>query len=636
MPRAGPIPYVAALDGVRAVCLLAVLAFHSDFAWMTGGFLGVSTFFTLSGFLITSIVLGEAEESGSISLSRFWDRRLRRLAPAALLTVGAVVASAPYWLAPAQRERLTADAIAAVSYLVNWRFVQAEYAYELIFTDPSPLQHFWSLAIEAQFYLVFPLFVGAVLRLGAGRVGLGVVLGLATVLSVSLSFLWSGASGDTYRIYYGSDTRAAEILIGSLAALWAYGLRKSGRDLPVVVRWLALPAALAIGVAWVGTTVESPWLYRGGFGAYALASAVIVLAATMDGPFSRALGTPWLAWVGRVSYGGYLYHWPVFLLLSPERTGFGEEGTFVLRVIVTLALAGVSSRWIEEPIRRGRAGVGVRFPLAAAGAAALVALLAVVMSPLSIGDRLSRWLEEPSSARRTEAGRRWAVFGDSMALSLVPGLRADARGDGDFELVKGHTELGCGVLQEGWNFIGDRWLDVSEGCGDVVTVWPAAVRARDVDVAIVLIGAWESRDWRLERDGRVLRVGDPVFDAAVRDRIGETMDALTDAGATVVWLTTPHLGVPPKAPKSRLRALRSAAETERQDRLNVLIREVASGRSGVGVVDLASAVQTWPGGEFDLSLRPDHTHFGAAGSRRIAQEFLGAEVRRAVDGSDLR
>ena len=630
--------YAPALDGLRALCLLAVLCFHSDFAWMSGGFLGVSTFFTLSGFLITALLVAEYDRESSISPAVFWSRRLRRLTPAAFLTVAAVVVSAPLWLPLAQQERLAADAIAAVTWLVNWRFVQAEYAYELIFTDPSPLQHFWSLAIEAQFYLFFPLLVAAVLRAGLSRRGLSFVVIVFLGLSVLLSFVPGIAEEGQYRIYYGSDTRAAEILVGSLGAIWFLGRQgKPAEEISGLLRWIALPALAALVVAWHYTQVDDSWLYRGGFLAYAMVSVVVVVAAMVSTPLQRLLSINWLVWLGRVSYGAYLYHWPVFLILSESRTGLGAGVLFALRVGVTFALAGASARWIEEPIRRHRVLGDRAFLGSCVGGLFLIGSVAVAMSPLSLDQRMLALdiavpetagqlaPQVPGAESRVEK-RRLALFGDSMALSLVPGLQVFAKENPGFRLVRGDTSLGCGVVAEGEYHNHGHWWKAAAGCRDAPGRWGDSAIASRVDIAIVLSGAWESRDWRLSPEGSRLQLGDPLFDAMVAEQIASAMDSLVEKGATVLWLTVPHLGIPPGIQPSKRAAFRAPSEPERQDRLNQLIREVAGSRSEVQVIDLASAVEGWPGGEFDVSLRPDLTHFGGRGSVRIVRRFLGPAI----------
>lgn len=611
--------YHPGLDGLRALCLLGVLLFHSDFAWMSGGFLGVSTFFTLSGFLITSLLVAQWRHSGRVSMAAFWERRLRRLAPAAILAVGGVVASAPLWLPLAQQERLSGDALASLAYVVNWRLVRADYAYALIFSEPSPLQHFWSLAIEAQFYLVYPLLVGLFLRLGRGLSPLVAGLAFLGVASIALSFVLESAGVD--RIYYGSDTRAAELLIGGLGALIAPRIP----DAPL--RWIAPVSLVAMISIWSGATIDDAWLYRGGFAAYGLLSLFVVIGATRPTLVRTWLEPSSLRWVGRVSYGGYVYHWPIFLIVSGARWGLSPWATFTLRVAATLLLAGVSSRWIEEPIRRARAVPGRSFWAATGASTAAVCLGAFALGPG--GAEEGGTAAAPHGPDMVRASR-WAVFGDSTALSLTPGLQRLAADSRAFRLVPGDTRLGCGLLGEGRFFSRGRWPKVDERCRDTPERWGRAAKRSRADVAIVLTGAWESRNWRLPGVEGDVSLGDPDLDSVVRNEVRAAMDRLTDAGVFVVWLTAPRLGVPDKAPLRNLEALSLAANPDRQDRMNEIIREAAKGRRDVVVVDLAEAVRTWPGGEFDPTLRPDLTHFGKAGAIRIARQFLGPQIVRVV------
>ena len=228
---------------------------------------------------------------------------------------------------------------------------------------------------------------------------------------------------------------------------------------------------------------------------------------------------------------------------------------------------------------------------------------------------------------RTEK-RRLALFGDSMALSLVPGLQVFAKENPGFRLVRGDTSLGCGVVADGEYHNHGQWWEAAARCQDAPGRWGKSAQASRVDIAIVLSGAWESRDWRLSPEGRRLQLGDPAFDAVVAEQIASAMDSLVAKGARVLWLTVPNLGIPPDIQPSKRAAFRAASEPERQDRLNQLIREAAGVRREVEVVDMASAVAAWPGGEFDVSLRPDLTHFGGRGAVLIVRSFLGPTILR--------
>src|SRR5687768_13320332 len=204
------------LDGLRGVAVAGVVLFHAGFGWAEGGFLGVSTFFTLSGFLITSLLLAERAATGRIALGAFWARRARRLLPAALATLLAVAALASWLATPEQLASLRGDVLAALFYGANWRFILDGQSYGDLFAAPSPILHFWSLAIEEQLYVLFPLLVVLV---GRGRRRLGTALVALVAGSVALTWLVYSPGGSTSAAYYGTFTRAGELLVGALLAL---------------------------------------------------------------------------------------------------------------------------------------------------------------------------------------------------------------------------------------------------------------------------------------------------------------------------------------------------------------------------------------------------------------------------------
>ena len=618
MTRANP-PHHAALDGLRALCLFGVLLFHAGFEGMSGGFLGVSTFFTLSGFLITGLLLDEYRDGGGISFSSFWFRRLRRLAPAALLTMFAIVVTAPLWVAPAARERLPADVLSSLVYATNWRLIFGGYDYARIFTEPSSLQHFWSLAIEAQFYLGFPLVVALLSRAGVATVRRALIL--ATVAAALTPLLHN----DTTRIYYGTDTRIAEILVGACLA----ALRPAARTTPAANDVIGLGVLIALIATWIVTTVESPWLYHGGLAIYALGSAVVIDAAVRPGRTARLLAAPGLPQVGRISYGAYLFHWPIFLALDQSTTGLSGALLFVLRTVLTLAVAALSYHFAEEPIRRRRATRKAPFLFATGTTTIAVGFLVLATSPAGLQLQTQALLapiqrdlfDTPPAAARF----RFAVFGDSTALALRRNLNHWFPAERGGSKAGGITKLGCGLLDGQMQFAG-RWVTPRVVCRDYIGQWRKSVAEHAPDIAIVLTGTWEVRNWRASADAPPHAPGDPVLDRVTLTTLRAAVDALSSNGALVVWLT-----MPPFRPLPIRGVLHQsdadAAQPTRADHFNSQVRQVAAERRDtMRVVDLAGYMTRLPGGVFDGAARPDGVHLSLGGGRKLTDDWLGEAI----------
>lgn len=354
--------YLPGLDGVRALAVLGVLLYHADLTWITGGFLGVDVFFVLSGFLITSLLLEEYDRSGGIDFGRFYLGRARRLLPALLLMLLIVAAVVAVFFRDAAAS-LRADIVASLLYVNNWWYVLNDASYFEFIGRPPLLKHLWSLAVEEQFYLIWPLLAFVAMR-RAGRRGvrwLAIVLALAstawmTYLSISNGF---PEYADPSRVYFGTDAHAMGLLVGAaLATAWRPGRLKA--DIPAVAR--ALITATGIGalltvIAFFLLVGEfTPWLYqRGGFLALALIVALLIAMATHPAsPLGRWMGTqPW-RYLGQRSYGLYLWHWPVFMLTRPTLdVPLDGIPLLVLRLGLTIGIAEASYRFVEMPIRRG-------------------------------------------------------------------------------------------------------------------------------------------------------------------------------------------------------------------------------------------------------------------------------------------
>jgi peptidoglycan/LPS O-acetylase OafA/YrhL len=351
--------YLPGLDGLRALAVGAVVAYHMDLGWAQGGLLGVGVFFTLSGYLITDLLLNQYERTGGLQLANFWLRRARRLLPALFVMLTVVVA----WVTLLDRSLLPevrGTASASAVYVTNWWLIAQHSSYFAQFAPPSPLGHLWSLAVEEQFYLIWPWLLWLGLRwkrTGSGsyrRLAAASLL-LAAASAVAMALLYRPGYDPT-RVYDGTDTRAFALLIGAaLAFVWP------STKLPVQVdrrtRWAldgAGFAGLAVFAVLVWRTSEySPFLYRGGLVLLSFATALMVAAAASPASrFGRILGGESLRWLGVRSYGIYLWHFPIIVLTTPAGGG-DTPSRRVLQLAAIIGCAAVSWRYVEEPIRRG-------------------------------------------------------------------------------------------------------------------------------------------------------------------------------------------------------------------------------------------------------------------------------------------
>ncbi|HEX6312652.1 MAG TPA: acyltransferase family protein [Acidimicrobiia bacterium] len=359
-PRLG---YLPALDGVRAVAVAAVLLYHSyDLQGFRGGFLGVDVFFVLSGYLITCVLVAGYRSEGRIRLGNFWLRRARRLFPALFLVLGVTCAYTAVFL-PDEAARLRTDALAALGYVTNWHLIFGSQSYFDTIGRPSLVQHMWSLAVEEQFYLVWPLVLTAgfaVFRRHRRRLALGVLAG-ALGSAVLMAALYD-PTADPSRVFYGTDTHASGLLIGAALAFvwpsWRLSTR-TGRRAPFLLDVAGLGGLAALVWCFRNVSEFDTGLYRGGFFAFGLVAAVVVgvaahPAARLTG---RVLGNAPMRWIGIRSYGIYLWHWPVYQVTRPELdVPLRGYALFAVRVAITVTLAALSYRLVEAPIRDGALG----------------------------------------------------------------------------------------------------------------------------------------------------------------------------------------------------------------------------------------------------------------------------------------
>jgi peptidoglycan/LPS O-acetylase OafA/YrhL len=555
--RLGHLP---GLDGLRGIAVVLVLLYHLEVAGFSGGFLGVDIFFVLSGFLITSLLLGELHSRRTISLANFWLRRARRLLPAVLVMIAVVVMLAPTIAATAQGG-LRWDAVTSVGYVVNWRFVVTGASYAAESSDPSMLGHLWSLAIEEQFYVLWPLVVligGRSLQRRARPSTRAITLAVfasaiaASAGSLALAFDRFDPSG----AYFATHTRVFEPLIGAALAVAVspaqyspaqYSPARYSRDRDGATGWhdsvTFLAGALVVTLAVVTLTFRDWRYYQGGALVVSLATAAMIAAIVRRTPIAalitdgRAVGV-----LGRVSYGLYLWHWPVIVWFDEERTGWSGAPLLLTRLALIAALTTASYVVIERPIRRGRVRdidltARIVFPAFAAAAALVVAVTFVATRD---SEPLPDYLDEGGGVRQVAGNGELpalALVGDSVARSLAPGIEGQARAT-DRAYAQA-TFGGCSVGQlVRVDEHGDPFHSSQRCIEDTRTAFDALVSGPDPDVVI-----WYSQRERygVEFGGEVLAAGSPAWRDAVFADWDATLDRLTAGGATVA-LVLPAYG----------------------------------------------------------------------------------------------
>ncbi|AEV85834.1 Putative O-acetyltransferase [Actinoplanes sp. SE50] len=635
--------YHPALDGLRALAVTAVLLFHAGVPGVGGGFLGVDAFFVLSGFLITSLLLDEHRRTGRIDLGRFWRHRVRRLLPALLAMLAATVVAGRYLLDPDALGLLRTDAWAALGYAANWRMIFRGTGYVAVTATPSPLQHTWSLAIEEQFYLLWPLLVAGVLVGLATRTARRLLLaGCAAGIIVSAllcaALFQPAAPG---RAYFGTDTRAQALLIGAASAVL---LARSGR-----ARYVGGPVPVLAGVAataglWHLASEQARWMYHGGLTAAALAAALVVTGVVGDpgsGP-ARLLALPPLVWLGRISYGVYLWHWPLFTFATTETTGLSRWPLLAVRLAGALALAVVSYHLIELPVRRGLLARTLprHGPAAVTAAAAAAVLLTIGLSTLPAGPPPAVAAPVvippiPAAPAHRTTGRlpaptrepRVTFLGDSVSWTIGtylpphPGMWTSVR-----------AIQGCGIatlpdiLQQGTPHTN------YPGCTEWPRRWRQAVIKDSPDVSVILLNRWELMDRRYQ--GGYQHVGQPGYDGYLTDRLDLAIQAAATRGAAVALLTAAYTHRAERSDGS----LYGEDRPDRVDAWNSLLRRVAARHPGrVTVLDLNAVV--CPDGRYTatvhgLRVRSDGLHFTPAGVQQVIAPWLLPRLAALAVGGD--
>ena len=613
-------PGIPALDGVRAVAVALVLADHGGIPGMTGGFLGVDVFFVLSGFLITSLLLDELGRSGRIDLGDFWIRRARRLLPALVLMVLAVAVGRQFF-SPEAVAGLRDDAVATFFWVANWMFVADKTDYFTQGAPPSPLRHAWSLGVEEQYYIVWPLLLVAVAvvlaararrrqrlaTVGGVRLAVLVLATLGALASAAAAILLaSDATRD--RVYFGTDTRAQALLVGAAAsALLVSDWSSLNRGWSLIrSRWGKWTARLlpVIGLALLGAATHyasgsAREFHEGLLIVVAIAAVLVIAPVSLDqrGPVAAVLSWGPVAWLGTISYGVYLWHWPIFLVLNGERTGWSGLPLFGVRCAATLAVSVVSWWAIERPIRSWRPVLVPLLPLAGATAAtaAAVTLLVVPVGSRHDGGALAGSLPpgvssvavvSPSPPKAVIPARAVgqrdprrpftvSVFGDSTGWTLMHFLPSTP----GFQFID-HTVIGCSLVRGGpYRYLGQT-LDQKGECESWPSRWRSEIAVDQPDAILLMVGRWETVD--RVNEGRWTHIGEPAFDAYLTSELRQAVDILSASGVPLNVTNLPYSrrGEQPDGnpwPEDR---------PGRVKQWNTLLDSAVGKRAGVRILDL--------------------------------------------------
>lgn len=507
-------PYLPGLDGLRALSVLVVVAFHSGV--IDGGWIGVDVFFGISGFLITGLMFAENQHNGRIALGAFWMRRIRRLVPALIVLLGLIALLVQF-----NQVEVTARNIwGALTYSTNWVHIFGGTSYWDHFATPDPLRHLWSLAIEEQFYVVWPIVAWYVLkRRPPSMLGKVALFGAGVSALVQVVGIHAGLSVD--RVYQGTDTRAVAFLIGAAIATRGWPPRKLALPswlLPAFSVVVLVPAAI-----WLPG--DRDWVFSGPLIVISLAGIAAVVYSTTQS--NRFLSSPALRLIGRWSYGIYLFHWP--LVVSHKFDDLNSGVRFVVVTVLSIVLAGLSYQFIESPIRHRR------IPRIGLLPVALVAVSIVVVSLIVSTPTAPTLNAEVTLAPRPtsvdsipiEQPRRVMVFGDSVPAVAADELQAEAKSLG--VEIEVRADPGCVPSEDKKDQYG------KPECVTFLQGTPARAQELDIDTAIIW---WGGTGVGFVEHGTPYYFCDADAQQITRDRIRRLV-AYFDGVATNIILVAP-------------------------------------------------------------------------------------------------
>ena len=590
--------YVPALDGIRAIAIALVTLYHAEAGPFDGGFIGVDVFFVVSGFLITALLIEEFDFSGTISYRQFLYRRARRLLPA-LLVLLTVVSLWTSFFAPINLDQLRSDLLPAIGYISNW--------WQIFVTDipyfapdnPPLLRHLWSLAVEEQWYIVWPLCF-LILKRWKKQVLLVCVSLCVIAVAISLAVAMLYDKNDPTRnnfLYLATPTRSVGLLLGAgLAMVWSpwklvgreAATRHAGQLSNRRLSFVGVASFIALIVLSFALTVDGALYYRGGSFAVAVLSTALVASAVHPNAvfIHNFFRQSWLVAIGRRSYGIYLWHWPIFVFADVR----GSTSGLAWALFVTAVCSEVSFRLIEQPILRGAIGrtwqqisthqwrhrqpltillsTGISIALIASASFAVITTESVTIAKdTTHPDEVFT----PSSLPSVSGPRRIVLVGDSQAQSLY--LNRPKGLEKSLILSDGSIN-GCGIFDQGEVVSPQTGFSMSVvKCGGWEEKWAASAVAAKADIALVMIGAWEVMT--LKTKGRYYVFNSPEADALFLSQLQKGINALTEKGVHVALLEVPCMR-PRQVEGQGTRPLPERRSDDRTSHLSDLLRRAAT------------------------------------------------------------
>lgn len=677
MGQRSALAYNKQIDGMRAIGVVTVLLYHADVQMLEGAFLDMDMFFTVSGLLITSVLLGQYDTWRRIDLPRFWLGRARRLLPALFGCVALVGVYAWLLAEPTSLGSLRLDMISALTFWSNWHFINDGTSYFAAGSHTSPLLHTWSLAVEEQFYIVWPIALALWLRYRRGSLsGLVPVLVLCAIASAVTMAALHVPHTDPSDAYYNTFARAQGFLLGSALAVWLHqraaatagGPRAKSSTVFMSIRFSSprpgpgtrvVDLAGAFGLAGLFllpfvVDFDDAWVFSGGFSVAALSCVALIWYAVQrpDGVISRGFAAGPLPAIGRRTYGLYVWHWPIYVILDPSRTGIDGTSLLVLRLATTFVVAFAFDWWVERPVRRGalrrlRPGVGPLVGVTATAGAFAVAMASTANAqPPVFGTALPGSISTVTGPL-LPGQQRVVVLGDSVAFTLwkhFPDTRYPNVSVGS------STQLGCGIALPQTIVVGGHAQPEQKQCEGWEERWTALLERTNADTAIVLSGSAELFDRIV--DGEVVASGSPAYHALMTKAYGHAVDVASDHGRREVLLVNipcynrqdeAAVGMAKEFDLTggHAKALNAAQnDARRQERLNDVLRDVAAARPNVTLLDMRGFL--CPEGEYVAEMagqviRPDGVHLNAVGARLWWQHFMPMVRRHGgaapVDGA---